>query len=569
MQTLHRVAASVGALAVAAVVVACAPAAPASVVPGSRVVVGWGSTLTSLNALDDPTPGNLDIAAATRGRFGTVVDGTVVPDESFGAVRIVQDDPFTVRYDLAEPAWSDGTPVDAADLMLGWAWAAGELGPEDAAGSASAAPVLVDPERPPVVDEFARAIDVTFAEPTSEWQSAITADVPAHVLGRVAFGLDDPMEAKQAVIRAVQDDDPTALGALAAAWRGAFAVDDSGAAEPGALLSSGPYRVDAIDAGAAGQSVVLVPNAAYRGAATPQIARVELVPAGDAPLGAIGDRLDVVRVAPSAENRAPLRALERRDVSVDTTDDGTVWSVLVRGSGIFSDRAARAALLRAIPVRDLIDRGAGEWAPAYATTTSMLTAPESPAAAVVAEDSGFALTLGTPAEDPALDRQLAGIPAGTRACVLYDRASAFAAGAYAALRDALAPEGWVLVDCGADDLATARAQGGWDVLIDRVPVPGPPAQITALWGPEGEMSALLAAADPARDELVAELSRTVDVYRQRELRAQIEATVVRAAVARPIAMNPVATVVVPRVGGVAARAGVPLAAGLAQWTVTP
>lgn len=535
---------------------ACAPTPPPSVVPESTAVLGWSGELTSVNADASPTPGNLDIAAATRSRFGDTVDGEFVPDESFGSVTIVGDDPFTVRYDLAEPSWSDGIPVDAADLMLGWAATAGLLADDPDAEAA-----------PPEVDEFERAVEVTFPAPTIAWQSAVSAPVPAHVVGSRAFGLDDPMEAKQAVIRAVRDGDPTDLAALAEEWAAGFEIADGDDIDPALLLSSGPYRVDGIEGSGAEQTVRLVPNTAYRGAAMPQVARVDLVPRGKDPVGAVGDALDLVTVAPGARNRDPIREKERRDFAVQTTHDGTVWSVLLRPDRVFADRAARAAFLRAVPADEMVTAGAGEWAQAYTKTTSLVTAPGSRAFDIVNEDSGFTDALGTPADDPALDRSTAGVAPRTRVCVLYDRGSAFATGAFAALQTAAKEGGWAVADCGTDDLRTARSGGGWHAVIDRVRVPQTPADIAAQWGSEATAS-LTGNSDPARDELIAELAETVDVYAARDLLARIEATIVRAAVARPIAMSPRVTVIDPKLSGVTVRNGrdAPVLSGVAQWT---
>lgn len=560
----HRPAAASALLLVAAILTACAAPLPASVVPGSRVVVGWSGELTSLNALAAPTAGNLDIAAATRGGFGVVTDGDFVADPSFGTVSLVGDDGATVRYDLAEPAWSDGIPVDAADLLLDWAFGAGLLGAGGGSdiGDAAASPTTAVP----TVDEFARAIEVTFPVPTILWQSAVTAQVPAHVVGARAFGLDDPMQAKQAVIRAIEDDDHAALTKIADAWWHGFDVDDGGDVADGALISSGPYRVEQISADASGQSVTLVPNAAYRGAASPQVARIEVVPAGADAVSEIGDRLDIATVAPTAANRVPIQELERRDATVQTTDDGSVWSVLLNPLGVFIAQPARAAFLRALPVGDMVDAGAGEWASAYVKTTSMVAAPGSPSYGVVAEDSGFTTLLGTPADDAALDRTAAGVAVGAPVCVLYDRASAFASGMFAALRDAGTQAGWGVTDCGSDDLDAAIAGGAWDALIAPEPVPQTPAQLAVQWGSSGG-AALRRAPDAERDVLIAQWATTVDVYDARELLAQIEATIMREAVARPIAMNPRITLADRRVTGVTARNGAPapLLTGVAQW----
>ncbi|MFS0867772.1 ABC transporter substrate-binding protein [Microbacterium sp. 179-B 1A2 NHS] len=538
---------------------ACAPTAPPSVVPGSSVVVGWSAELTSLNAAAHPTAGNLDIAAATRSRFGDTVDGDFIPDESFGTASIAGDDPFTVRYDLAEPSWSDGIPVDAADLMLGWAGAAGAFA-ADGGSSQDEAPA------PPVVDEFARAIEVTFPAPTISWQTAVSAPVPAHVVGERAFGLDDPMEAKQAVLRALAERDAAATAAIAEEWDRAFEIAADGDTAPEVLISSGPYLLDGIDGSGGDQTVRLVPNPGYRGAATPRIARVDLVPRGKDPAAAVGDSLDLVTLAPTADNRGPIREKERRDFAVQATHDGTVWSVLLRPDRIFSDRAARAAFLRVVPADEMVAAGAGEWARVYAKSTSMVAAPGSRAFDIVNEDSGFTDALGTPADDPPLDRSRAGVPARTRVCVLYDRGSAFAAGAFTALQKAAKEAGWAVADCGSDDVSKALSGGGWNAVIDRVRIPQTPDEMAAQWGSEGAAS-VTGHADADRDDLIATLAETVDVYAARELTARIERTIVDAAVARPIAVNPRVTIVDPGLSSVTVRNGsrAPVMSGIAQW----
>ncbi|MEY2847704.1 MAG: hypothetical protein RI885_369 [Actinomycetota bacterium] len=567
--TFQRRSVAAGVVLIVTGLTACAPALPATVVPGSDVTVGWAGELTSLNAAAAPTRGNIDVAEATRGEFGDVVDGEFVADESFGTVTIISDIPFTVRYDLAEPTWSDGIPLDAADLMLGWAASTGALD-ADGDGGSDDGPEQEDPPTVPVIDEFGRTIEVTFAEPTIAWQTAIEAAVPAHVVGQRGLGLDDPMQAKQAIIRAVQEQDVTALAAIAEAWTDGFDITEKTEIPADLRLSSGPFHVDRVTRTDDGQSVTLAPNASYTGAASAQIARVELVPPTEEPASAIGGSLDVAQVAPTTQNRGRIRDLERRDNPVLTSHDGSVWTVLLRPAGVFAAPAARTAFLRAVPARELVDRGAGDWSSAYTATTSMLAAPGSSAYDVVSEDSGFASSLGTPSRDPALDREAVGVAAGSSVCVLFDRGSEFATGAFAALQDAVEAEGWNVVDCGSDDIGAAIGQQGWDAAIARVPLPETPAQIAALWG-SGSEASLVGDADADRDALITELARTVDVYETRELLARIESSIVRAAVARPLAVNPVVTISARQVTGVAVRNGpaAPLTHGLAQWAVAP
>nr|WP_315266865.1 ABC transporter substrate-binding protein [Microbacterium lemovicicum] len=545
---------------------ACAPGLPETVVPGTTVTAGWSGELTSTNAAADPTSGNVDVAAATRAGFGRVVAGEYVPDPTFGTVTIVSESPFTVRYDLAEPTWSDGIPLDAADLLLGWAATSGLL-TRDAAGTGSTdagADVAV-----PVVDEFARSIDVTYPQPISDWQQHIDVAVPAHVVAARAFGQDDPMEAKQALLKAIRNRDPAAIAPLIDVWHDAFVVPEEGEPESDLLLSSGPFRVDSVQRDAEGQSVTLVPNASYRGPVAPKVATIELLPAGADPVGEIGGRLDVAQVAPVAANAAPIDALERRDVPIATTHDGTVWALLLRPAGLFATPAARAAFLRAIPARTLIERGGGDWASSYTSSSSMLTAPGTRAYDIATEDSGFDAAL-TGADDAAGERTAAGVAAGTPVCVLFDRRSEFAAGAFAGLRDAAQEAGWSAIDCGSDDVDAAVGQNGWDAVITRVPIPQSAGDIAAQWGTGGS-SPLVGVADAERDALMTQLAQTTDVYAARDVRAQIEASIVRAAVALPIAVNPVITVTDTAVTGVTPRDGAaaPLTWDVAQWAVVP
>lgn len=561
----RRLLAAVLVLLLAAGLAACTKArsgkASAGPVAGTKVVVGWAGAFTSANAAQSPTAGNLDIAAATRGRFGDVVDGQFVPDTGFGTVKIVSESPFTVRYDLAQPAWSDGIPVDAADLLLGWAGASGRLDP------APGADAQEDADSVPRIDEFARSIDVTFPHPRIDWQSAVGAPVPAHVVGRLAFGLDDPMEAKQAVISAIRKGDPTALAEIAEVWKKGFDLPKKGAVPDRLLLSSGPFRVDRVEGAPGGQSVRLVANAGYAGAPKPKVARIDLVPPGAQPVAEAGAGLDIVQVAPTAENRAPIHELELKDFTVTTTNDGTLWTMILNPAGVFASPQARTAFFHAAPANAMIQGGGGEWASAYAGTSSMVTSPDSAAYKVVDEGSGFASALGTPGDDPALQRRTAGVDDGARVCVLYDRGSEFARGAFAALQAAAAKEGWGVADCGSDDVAAALPQRAWDAVITRVPLPQTPDQIAAQWGAGGS-AALTSFADPSRDQLIAQLAKTTDVYQARDLRAQIEASIVRSAVALPIATNPRVTVADRGTGGVSVRNGEApsLLGGAAAWT---
>ena len=99
---------------------------------GGTVTVAVVNDLTSLNP---STPqGNVD----TNGQVG-YLDGsygsgfqyiddkyTIVHDDKFGTFKKTSDDPLTVTYTLNKAdKWSDGEPVTADDMVLGWAMQSG------------------------------------------------------------------------------------------------------------------------------------------------------------------------------------------------------------------------------------------------------------------------------------------------------------------------------------------------------------------------------------------------------------------------------------------------------------
>ena len=102
---------------------------PTQEVVDAAVTIAETNEFTSTNS--DSATGNLDIngivAYLTQSSFAYVSDGyEVVPDESFGTMELVSEDPLQVKYTLNEGLeWSDGDPIDTDDLVLGWAVTSG------------------------------------------------------------------------------------------------------------------------------------------------------------------------------------------------------------------------------------------------------------------------------------------------------------------------------------------------------------------------------------------------------------------------------------------------------------
>ncbi|GAA4629131.1 hypothetical protein GCM10023113_36450 [Cellulomonas oligotrophica] len=185
------------------------------------VVVAVGSPFLSLNAgtAAGLAPGSTLVRGLVQSGFTSLEeDGSVVADPSFGTVEVVDDEPFTVRYTIAETArWSDGVPVTPADLLLEWAARSGQLDevvPEigadglpvdpaaldDVVAFAATSPALVHATAVPRVD--GATVTVVHDRRVADWQVALDVNLPAHVVGRLAL---DPA--------AQTTDDPAPTGA--------------------------------------------------------------------------------------------------------------------------------------------------------------------------------------------------------------------------------------------------------------------------------------------------------------------------------------------------------------------
>lgn len=565
------------------------PVMPNTVIAGTTATVGWSNSISSTNpgSVAGATAGGLDVAALTRSQFAERVEGAVVVDEAFGTVEITDAAEFTVRYDLAEPAWSDGIPLDAADLLLAWAAGSNALAPADfepdpARDETGTLPVpagttwfdavptgLHLSDRIPVFDEFERWIDVRYADPVEDWQTALNVAVPAHVVGQRAFGLEDPMEAKQAVISAIVDRDDVALAAIAEVWNTGFLLGSSSSVPQDLLLSSGPYRVAQIDQSQSdAQQVHLVVNTAYVGTPTGQYERIELIqtPSSER-LEQIGSVLDVAQVVPTAENWEQVRELERTDFHVTTSHDGSYWALVLRtDAGDFRWPAAREAFFGAVPRSEVAQAGAGPWAPQQEATDVLLFAPGTSGYEIALEDAGFRDKYELSEKEAVAAREEAGVEAGTGICVLYDTDEAFAVAAVAQLAAGVQEEGWTIQDCGSDDIDAAAEGADWEAVLLRLPVPQDADEIAALWGTDGS-SSWSRIINPDRDALITELASTADGYEARDLRVAIEASLVADAIALPLAMSMVVTVADRDITGAVARPGAiaPLTANATEW----
>ncbi|MBO3086460.1 ABC transporter substrate-binding protein [Cellulomonas fengjieae] len=510
---------------------ACTTAEPEQV-RTDTAVVAVAAPFTSLNAgtAEGRTPGSTLVRSLVNGGFVSLdEDGVAVLDEGFGTVEKLADSPLTVRYTIApDAAWSDGTAVTPDDLLLEWAARSGQLDdvtPElDAQGGitnndaldagvafAATSPALVQVQQRPTVE--GATLTLVYAAPVPDWQAALDVNVPAHVVGRSALGVEDATAAAAAVSKAIVDEDKAALSSVSAAWRTQFDADAL-AQHVDHAVTTGPYAVDLV---VPGERVELVRNEEYRGEQPARyerlVVRSDLDPLEEVEALAAGT-VDVVTPASTTDVLDALTEVSGAEVRTGG-DSQLQLELQAAGAGAFDPAtyggdaavasAVRRAFLLTVP-RDALaaDVVAPLW-PDADVASGLLPSVAPGAGGVTADgaaDVAGARRLLTEAgvSEPVAVRVLTNTSDPLRSAMLdLIVASAAEAG--------FEVEPYTPVDGLGPDLATP---GAWDAAL--VPVPQsdlPLDSVLARWRTGGATN-VTGWSDAATDAAVATLSQTLD-----------------------------------------------------------
>ncbi|WP_185740422.1 ABC transporter substrate-binding protein [Homoserinimonas aerilata] len=451
------------------------------VVEGSSVTVAVSDGFTSYNpntGYGSAVPSNASVVAATNSSFVSY-DATpeLVPDESFGSYEVVSQEPFAVRYTIADGVrWSDGVEVDGADLLLSWAANSTVLNASDFDASE-----YIDARTGEFTDEFpadvvwfdgytagglqhatavpkisGRSITLVFDRFVPDWQLMFDVGLPAHVVAAKALGIDDPGEAKQALITAVTQRDKKRLAPLSRVWNSAFNFTET-PDDPALLVGNGPYTVTEI---VAGDHLVLTANPEYRGAHRPTIAEVTVRFIAD-PLEAVGQlgsgAVDIVGPQPTVDVISALDA--QSGIRISHGDDGSFEQLELQHdksmNGAIEDARVRQALLLTVPRADIVDELVRPLQPDARPRLSHVLMPgqdgyedaadaEGPAAYdTVDVRAAKKLLAEAAADDPAL--------ANPVVCVLYDPANPRRSAEFGLIRESAALAGIRVSDCASPD----------------------------------------------------------------------------------------------------------------------
>lgn len=387
---IRRSVAAVAALA-AGVLVLTACSGPAKTSSGiqdnSAVTVAWEAPLNELNtsSANGNATQNAVITALLNAGFWTYdKDLKLVHDTSYGTYEKTSDDPLTVKYTLgADTTWSDGTPVDATDLLLEWAATSdvfnNVVANEDPDSGEVTNQAEIDagvyfdgtiPSRSlitetPKISDDGKSITFVYTKKYADWELDFQYPaVPAHVVGEKALGAADPAAGKAAILKAIQDNDTAALSKVSKFWNSGFEFTKL-PADPELYVSNGAYVLKDY---AENQYLTLEANPKYKGAHKPSVERVTVRYIDD-PMAQVtaleNGEVDLIGPQATADVRTAIEALKNVDTAFGV--EGTFEHVdLVHANGGPFDKATyggddakalkvRQAFLKAIPRQQIVD----------------------------------------------------------------------------------------------------------------------------------------------------------------------------------------------------------------------
>jgi peptide/nickel transport system substrate-binding protein len=242
--------------------------------------------ITSLNS--GTTKGNtaynqMPVSLTSMGFAYYDSNAKLVRNTNFGTMKVVKNTAkdFQIAYTVRKgQVWSDGTPIDAVDLLLShivraekWSKAAGLGDPTNATdklafesvsyGAAYGEHVVGDPK----LSADKMTLTVKFGQPMPDWELLAPGPSPVHALSLIADGKKGLQSAavnkaaKDKFLAAFTKKTTATLKKMGAAWSTGYDVANIDASTNKLLLiSNGGFMVSKLTAGS---SMTLVRNAKY------------------------------------------------------------------------------------------------------------------------------------------------------------------------------------------------------------------------------------------------------------------------------------------------------------------
>ena len=576
-----------------------------TVIEDSSVTVATSQTFFSLNDKTSygASPANSAIVQAVNSSFNRYDEvPTLVPDTSFGTYQLVSNDPLTLTYTInSGVTWSDGVPVDAADLLLAWAANSGVLNTKDFDDSdyvdqesgqytkafprdmvyfdGATSEGLEDVTQTPVIGAGGRSLTLTYDHYFVDWPLVLNVGLPAHVVAAHALKLDDPrksdeatdadhitfaQEAKDALVEAIQDHDTAKLSAISSFWNSGFNFNGM-PSDRSLLVSTGPYTITGF---VAGERVTLTANPNYHGDHSPVIETIVVTFMAD-PLSQVqalkNGEVDVI--APQANADVATALLGVTDATVISGVDGSYEHLDLKfansTSQLFSDVRLREAFLKVVPRQQILDAVVTPVQPNATLLSSQLFLAGSPGYddSIAANGSSRYARVDVAGAKTLLAE--AGV-SNPQVCILFDPSNPKRLEEFQLIQESAVLAGFQVTNCSSPDwvnlLGTPGSYDaglfGWKVTNLSV------AGTRAIFGTRGRNN-LNEYSNPAVDALFDRLAFEADPVKQAEIRQGIDRLLWSDAYGATLYQNPAIVAVNPTVIGVKLA---PLSPGI-LWNV--
>ncbi|MEV4688806.1 ABC transporter family substrate-binding protein [Microbacterium sp. LWH3-1.2] len=570
----RALAAGVGVSALTLVLAACsAPGGgdneeSAPEVVDTQIILAETNETTSFNPATPQS--NLDINGklwyATHETFAYINDQMeVVPNESFGTMEKVSDDPLTVTYTLNENAqWSDGTPVTTDDLLLGWASGSGYY--DDAtlddegtvtggtqyftiAGSTSG---LSDTEVPEV-SEDKKSLTLVYDVPYVDWNLQWLFDqdanpLPFHVVAEKAgVTSEEFMEALTSTPRGNPDApvEPNAtIKAVADVWNTGFDVT-SLPDDESLYLSNGPFIVDSWEPT---QSMTLKINENYKGDRDPAYSNLVFRFVGDSQAQVTALQNGEVDIINPQAGGDTLQLLESIDgIEILTGPQLSYDHVDLSHRGEWADPAVREAFMKIIPRQQIVDTVVKPINPDASVLNSQTF--------VTSQGAPYEKTVETNGSDAYAEVDVEGakeLLAGRTptARILYNINNPNRVAAFEAIQATATEAGFKVEDIGREDWSAQLSSDIYDVSIFGWISPGVGNEdIPQIFASDGG-SNFTGVSIPEVDELAAQIQQMTDPADVEEARIKVDQLLFEDFYGLPIFQSPGVEAHTDRISGV-------------------
>lgn len=547
----------------------------------STIFAGWNEPFRSMNTrtANGNAVANSNITYMMNDNFGYYDADLEVQDGTLGTVEQVSEDPLQVKYTFADTAtWSDGTPVDAADIVLEWAASSthfntvesnnaddGSVNENDAntvyfdSSELGSQSISAWPE----ISEDRKEVTFTYDQPYADWRmnlgfGADGVGVPAHIVAKKALGTEDADAAKQELLDALQNKDTAKLSQISNFYNTGFDFT-SFPDDPDLLVHNGPYAMTSFNEG---QDLTLTLDENYTGPTEPSVQNVTFRYNED-PMAMVqaveNGEVDITQPQASADVREAAEAID--GVSVSTGDGATYEHVdlTYNNNGPFDpasyggdEEAAqkvRQAFLMTIPREQIVNTIIKPINEEAVVRDSLYQVPTSPTYGDVVEGFGGYGDQDIEGATALLDEVKAAGHEIKPVRFLYGASNQRRAQTAALVNEAATQAGFEFIEQGDDNWGTILGDGSYDASLfgwqsTNTGVTNADANFRT-----GAQNNYGGFSDPEVDALLDQLAVEPDVAKQTELMVQIEEKLKESGFGIPIYQHPEVLISRDRVEG--------------------